>query len=69
VLIGGLLRIVCRYSEIGLQWYTRLEAMGVDSETPGRTVAEYLGKKFILEIVESNQLTEEFCWVTRLLAE
>jgi hypothetical protein len=69
VLMGGLLGIVCGYSEIGQQWYTRLEEMGIDGETPGRTVAEYLGKKLVLETVESNQLAEEFCWVTRLLAE
>jgi hypothetical protein len=69
VLIGGLIGIVYGYSEIRHQWYGRLEAIGIDREAPGGTLIEYLGKKRVLETVESNQLVEEFCWVTRLLAE
>jgi hypothetical protein len=61
VLIGSLIGIALGYNKIGSQWYTRLEAMGVDSAGPGRTVVEYLGKKRRLETVESNQLAGEFC--------
>jgi hypothetical protein len=43
--------------------------MGVDEAGPGRSVVEYLGKKRVLETVESNNLAGEFCWITRLLAE
>jgi hypothetical protein len=69
VLIGGLIGIVYGYSEIRHQWYARLEAIGIDREALGGILTEYLGKKRVLETVESNQLVEEFCWVTRLLAE
>jgi hypothetical protein len=54
VLIGGLLGIVFGYNEIGRQWYAQLEAIGVDREWPGRTVADYLGKKRVLETVEQS---------------
>jgi hypothetical protein len=69
VLIGALIGIALGYREIGGQWYGRLEAIGVDGAGLGRSVVEYLGKKRVLETVESNQLVEEFCWVTPLLAE
>jgi hypothetical protein len=65
VLMGGLIGIASGYNEIGLQWYRRLEAMGVNNAG----LVKYLGKKCRLETVESNQLAGEFCWVTRLLAE
>ena len=61
VLIGGLIGIALGYSEIRSQWLARLEAMGVDGAGPGRGLVEYLGKKRVLETVESNQLVEEFC--------
>lgn len=66
VLIGSLIGIALAYEEIVPQWYRRLEAIGVDS---AESVVEYLGKKRVLETVESNQLAGEFCWMTRLLAE
>jgi superfamily II DNA helicase RecQ len=69
VLIGSLIGIALGYHEIGAQWYRRLEAIDVDGAGPGRSVVEYLGKKRVLETVESNQLAAEFCWITRLLAE
>ena len=69
MLVGSLLGIALGDCEIGLQWYRRLEAMGVDGAGPRRSVVEYLGKKRVLETVESNQLAGEFCWITRLLAE
>ena len=61
VLIGSLIGIALANAEIGLQWYRRLEAMGVNGAGLGRTVVEYLGKKRRLETVESNQLAREFC--------
>jgi hypothetical protein len=64
-----LIGIALGYTEIGSQWYRRLEAIGVDNAGPGRSVVEYLGKKRRLETVESSQLVSEFCWITRLLAE
>jgi hypothetical protein len=69
VLMGGLIGIALGYREIGSQWRTQLGAMGVDEAGPGRSVVEYLGKKRVLETVESNNLAGEFCWITRLLAE
>jgi superfamily II DNA helicase RecQ len=69
VLMGGLIGIALGYYEIGSQWQRRLEAMGIDGTGPGQSVVEYLGKKGVLETVESNQLVREFCWITRLLAE
>jgi hypothetical protein len=61
VLIGGLIGIALGYNEIGLQWYRRLEAIGVDGTAPAQSVVAYLGKKRLLETVESNQLASEFC--------
>lgn len=66
-------RWVVRHS-VGVQqdWIVvvqELEAMSVDNAGPGQTVVEYLRKKCRLETVESNQLAEEFCWITRLFAE
>jgi superfamily II DNA helicase RecQ len=69
VLMGGLLGIALGYREIGGQWQMRLEAMGIDGAELGRRVVDYLGKKRVLETVESNNLAGEFCWITRLLAE
>jgi superfamily II DNA/RNA helicase len=68
VLTGALLGIAIGYREIGSQWRARLIAMGFDNTRPGRLVVEYLGKKRVLETVESNQLVGEFCWITRMLA-
>jgi hypothetical protein len=67
--MGGLLGIALGYREIGGQWQMRLEAMGIDGAELGRRVVDYLGKKRVLETVESNNLAGEFCWITRLLAE
>jgi hypothetical protein len=39
----------------------RLEAMGIDGTELGRCVVDYLGKKRMLETVESNNLAGEFC--------
>jgi hypothetical protein len=64
-----LIGISLGYRVIGSQWHAQLGAIGVDSAGPGRSVVEYLGKKRTIETVESNQLAEEFSWVTRLLAE
>jgi hypothetical protein len=61
VLMGGLIGIALGYYEIGSQWQRRLEAMGIDGTGPGQSVVEYLGKKGVLETVESNQLVREFC--------
>ncbi|KAF2818577.1 hypothetical protein CC86DRAFT_433435 [Ophiobolus disseminans] len=69
VLMGALIGIALGYREIGSQWHGRLQAVGVDDAGLGRSVVEYLGKKRVLETVESNQLVGEFCWITRLLAE
>jgi superfamily II DNA helicase RecQ len=69
VMMGGLIGIALGYRAVGLQWHARLQRMGVDGAGLGQSVVEYLGKKRVLETVESYQLVEEFCWVTRLLAE
>jgi superfamily II DNA helicase RecQ len=69
VLIGALIGIALGYDEMGSQWYSRLEAIGVDDAGLGRSMVEYLGKKRVLETAESNELAGEFCWITRLLAE
>jgi hypothetical protein len=37
-----------------------LEGFGVDSLEAGQTLVEFLGKKQVLEIVESNYLVGEF---------
>jgi hypothetical protein len=68
-LTGALIGIASGYNRIGMQWRARLEARGVDNARPSRSVIKYLGKKRVLETVESNQLVGEFCWITRLVAE
>jgi superfamily II DNA helicase RecQ len=69
VLTAGLLGIVVGYKGIGSQWYERLVELGVDDKEGSLSILEYLGKKQVLEVVESNNLAREFCWITRLLAE
>jgi hypothetical protein len=43
--------------------------LGIDDKEGSLSVLEYVGKKQVLEVVESNNLAQEFCWITRLLAE
>jgi hypothetical protein len=60
---------VVEYVGIGSQWYRRLVELGIDDKEGSLSVLEYVGKKQVLEVVESNNLAQEFCWITRLLAE
>lgn len=69
VLIGGLLSIALGRSEVGNRWTARLEEFGVSNSGAGPTLFEFLGKKRLLETVESNNLAGEFCWITRLIGE
>lgn len=66
VLSAGLLGIVMWDEDVSSRWWARLTELGVDNSM---SMMEYLGKKQMLEVVESNNLVKEFCWVTRLLAE
>jgi hypothetical protein len=66
VLSAGLLGIAIGYKDVSSQWNARLTELGVGNGTP---IMGYLGKKWVLEVVESNNLAREFCWVTQLLAE
>jgi hypothetical protein len=50
------------------RWVERLVEQGVDADSIEGLV-KHLGRKQALECVESNRLVEEFCWVTRLIAE
>jgi superfamily II DNA helicase RecQ len=69
VLIGGLIGIVVGYTDdVYDRWRGRLTERGVDWEVDDALVV-YLGKKQKLEVVESNHVVGEFCWITRLLAE
>jgi hypothetical protein len=54
VLTAGLLRIVAGYKGIGSQWYERLVELEVDDKEGSLLILEYLGKKQVLEVVESN---------------
>lgn len=69
VLIAGLTGIVFGYREILDRWYARLQELGINDVEESMTLVEYLGRKQLLDTVESNNLVREFCWVTRLLAE
>jgi hypothetical protein len=69
VLIGGLIGIALGGAEAGARWQVQLKEFGVDDLDAGETLIEFLGKKRVLETVESNNLAGEFCWVTRLIAE
>jgi len=69
VLIAGLAGIIFGYEAVWEPWVARLGALGVDIAGSGQTLMEYLGKRQMLETVESNNLAGEFCWATRLLAE
>jgi RecQ family ATP-dependent DNA helicase len=69
VLTGGLMGIALGWTEVGERWRARLEEFGVDNSEAGQTLVEFLGKKRVLETVESNHLAGEFCWVTRFIAE
>ena len=66
MLSAGLLGIVMWDEDVSSRWWARLTELGVDNSM---SMMEYLGKKQMLEVVESNNLVKEFCWVTRLLAE
>jgi superfamily II DNA helicase RecQ len=68
VLMGGLWGIVLGYAEVGTQWAERLAGLGVGNREGEMQLIEFMGKKQVLETVESNQLVGEFCWVTRLIA-
>jgi superfamily II DNA helicase RecQ len=68
VLIGGLLGVAWGYAGVGERWKARLEGFGVDGSEAGQTLVEFLGKKQVLETVESNHLVGEFCWITGLIA-
>jgi hypothetical protein len=69
VLTGGLIGVALGWTEVGERWTARLEEFGVDGSEAGQTLVEFLGKKQVLETVESNNLAGEFCWVTRLIVE
>ena len=63
---AGLLGIAMGYEDVSGRWNARLTELGVGD---GTLIMGYLGKKRVLEVVESNNLAGEFCWITRLLAE
>jgi superfamily II DNA helicase RecQ len=69
VLIGGLWGIALGRAEVIERWTARLEGFGVGNSEAEQTLVEFLGKKQVLETVESNHLVGEFCWVTRLIGE
>jgi hypothetical protein len=69
VLIGGLWGIALGRAEVIERWTARLKALGVGNSGAEQRLVEFLGKKQVLETVESNHLVEEFCWVTRLIGE
>lgn len=66
VLIGGLVGLVAGEEAILGRWQRRLAELGVAETDEG--LVKYLGLKQRLEVVESNCLVKEFCWVTRLRA-
>jgi hypothetical protein len=67
--MGALWGIVLGNAEVGGRWARRLAALGLDTKDDGKSLVQYMGKKQILETVESNCLVGEFCWVTRLISE
>lgn len=69
VLSAGLTGIGFGYAEVNGRWQARLAEVGVDDAGRGRMLIEYLGKKQRLEVVESNNVVGEFCWITQSLAE
>ena len=50
------------------RWVERLVEQGIEANSREGLV-RHLGRKQALACVESNRLVEEFCWVTRLIAE
>ena len=70
VLVGGLVGLVYgSEQEVVTRWCDRLHDRGVEGDAMMEGLIRYLGSKQQLEYVESNRLVEEFCWITRLLAE
>jgi hypothetical protein len=67
--MGGLWGIALGRAKVGERWRARLEALEINDLGAGRTLVEYLGQKRALETVESNNVAEEFCWITQLIAE
>jgi hypothetical protein len=69
VLVGGLFGLVCGSKNgVAEQWVARLAKQGIQGGSV-EVLAQHLGRKQAFECVESNRLVEEFCWVTRLMAE
>jgi RecQ family ATP-dependent DNA helicase len=68
VLVGGLFGLVYGSDGVVERWVQRLVKQGVDANSIEGLVL-HLGRKQAFECVESNRLVEEFCWVTRLIAE
>ena len=64
VLVGGLVGLVAGDEGILERWRVRLAGLGILGTDKG--LIGYLGFKQRLEVVESNCLVKEFCWVTRL---
>jgi superfamily II DNA helicase RecQ/uncharacterized C2H2 Zn-finger protein len=69
VLVAGVVGLVFGYKNwIWERWKRRLEGFGVDFDSDEDFI-RYLGKKRLVEAVESNHLAGEFCWMTGLLEE
>jgi RecQ family ATP-dependent DNA helicase len=69
VLMGGLFGLVYGSGDgVVERWVERLVNHGVDGVSIEGLV-RHLGRKQLLECVESNRLVGEFCWITRLVAE
>ncbi|KAK7177507.1 DNA helicase [Paraphaeosphaeria sporulosa] len=69
VLVGGLIGMMVGSQALAVShWEQRLIERGVDLGSIDGLV-QYLGRKQPLDTIESNRLVEEFCWVTRLVAE
>jgi hypothetical protein len=65
VMVAGLFGIIVGYKVWG-DWEQRLREIGVDLDSG---FVKYLGQKQRLEVVESNNLVGEFCWITRFLSK
>nr|GEZ17793.1 RecQ helicase L2 [Tanacetum cinerariifolium] len=69
VVVGGLFGLVHGSDDaVRHRWVERLVGQGLDTRSMEGLV-QHLGQKRPLEDTESNRLVEEFCWITRLLAE
>jgi superfamily II DNA or RNA helicase len=68
-LVAGVVGLIYGYKgQVWDSWMRRLEGFGVDLKSREDFIG-YLGRKRGFDVVESNNLAGEFCWITQLIEE